>query len=79
MDKKEQRLYAQFFDYEKTAGDYKKWYGFFIFYFFKIFLVFWNEMLKKNAGGRKKHIDNLVKGYRTRIQDFRNRYPIDKD
>ena len=79
MDKKEQRLYAQFFDYERTADDYKKWYGFFVFNFFKIFLVFWNEMLKKNAGARKKHIEKLVKEYRTGIQDFRNRYPVDRN
>ena len=77
MDKKEQRLYAQFFDYEKTAEDYKKWFGFLIFHFFKIFLIFWNEMLKTNAGSRKRHIEKLVKDFRTRIYGFRKRFPVE--
>lgn len=77
MDKKEQRLYAQFFDYEKTPADYRKWYGFLIFWFFKIFLIFWNEMLKKNAGGRKPHIEKLIKGFRTRVLAFRKMFPME--
>lgn len=75
MDKGEKRLYAQYFDFEKTIGEYKKWFVFLLFYFFKIFLIYWGEMLKSQAGKRKKEIEYLVGEYKLKIKDLRRRYP----
>ena len=76
MNKQEKRLYAQYFDFEKKTDDYKKWFAFLLFYFFKVFLIYWHEMLKDKAGKRKKEIQYLVKEYKVRINDFRARYPL---
>jgi len=76
MDKKEKRLYAQYFDFEKSPDDYKKWFAFLLFFFFKVFLIYWHEMLKPRAGRRKKEIEKMIKEYRLKINDFRKRYPM---
>jgi len=76
MDKKEKRLYAQYFDFEKTPDDYRKWFAFLLFFFFKIFLIYWHEMLKPRAGRRKGEIEQMIKEYRASINDFRKRYPL---
>jgi hypothetical protein len=77
MDKQEMRLHAQYFDIDKTSDDYKKWFTFFIFYFYKIFLIYWNEMLKNKAGKKKKNIEYLIKDYKAKINDLRKKYPLD--
>jgi hypothetical protein len=76
MNKEEKRLYAHYFDFEKTSTDYKKWFAFFSFYFFKIFLIYWHEMLKKEAGKRKKSIEYLIREFRLKVNDFRRRYAL---
>jgi hypothetical protein len=76
MNKQEKRLYAQYFDFEKTPGDYKTWFAFLLFYFFKVFLIYWHEMLKSKAGKRKKEIDYLIKEYKVKINALRKKYPI---
>jgi hypothetical protein len=76
MSKHEKRLYAQYFDFEKTADDYKRWFAFLLFYFFKVFLIYWHEMLKNKAGKGKKEIQRLISQYKIRINDFRRRYPL---
>lgn len=76
MDKKELKLQVQYFDYDDTPGDFKRWYTFFIHNFFKIFLIYWHEMLKKEAGKLKKDINNLVKEYKSNITDLRKHYPL---
>jgi hypothetical protein len=75
MDRRELKLYAHYFDYEKTPDDYKKWYVFLLYYFYKIFLIYWHEMLKERAGKRKKEIVNLVKSFKSKINDRRRIYP----
>jgi hypothetical protein len=76
MDKRGKRLYAQYFDFEKTVGDYKRWFVFLLSHFFKIFLIYWNEMLRGHAGKRRKEIESLAKDYKVNINDFRKRYPL---
>jgi hypothetical protein len=76
MDKREKRLYAQFFDFEKTSADYKRWFAFLLFYFYKVFLIYWNEMLRDRAGKGKKEIAQLTKEYKVKINDLRRRYPL---
>jgi hypothetical protein len=76
IDKEAQKLHAHYFDYERTQGDYKKWYVFFMFYFFKIFLIYWNEMLKNKAGRKKKSVEYLIKEYKVKINDLRKIYPV---
>lgn len=76
MDKKGSRLYAQYFDFEATSDDYRKWYAFLLFSFFKLFLIYWNEMLKMRAGSMKKEIDYLIKEYKVKINTLRKKYPV---
>ena len=76
MSKEEKRLYAHYFDFEKTPSDYRKWFTFFSFYFYKIFLIYWHEMLKKEAGGKKKEIEYLIRQYKFRIDDLRKRFAM---
>jgi hypothetical protein len=75
-DKKEQRLYVHYFDYDKTPNDYKKWYAFILFSFYKIFLIYWNEMLSERAGKKKREIRHLIKEYKAKIYIFRKKYPL---
>jgi hypothetical protein len=76
MDKKQSRLYVQYFDFERTSDDYRKWYIFLLFSFFKIFLIYWNEMLKSRAGKMKRDIDVLIRDYRSKINILRRKYPV---
>jgi hypothetical protein len=76
MDREQKILHVNYFDYEDSPHDYKKWFAFFLFYFFRVFLVYWNEMLTKNAGGRKKEILQLVKDFKGRIMELRTAYPL---
>jgi hypothetical protein len=76
VNKEEQKLYVHYFDFEKSADDYKKWFGFFSFYFFKTFLIYWHEFLKKEAGKRKREIEYLIREFKFTINDFRRRYAL---
>jgi hypothetical protein len=76
VDKEEKRLYAQYFDFERTSDDYKKWFAFLLFYFYKVFLIYWHEMLKNRAGKGKKEIQYLIKEFKVKMDDFRKRYPV---
>ncbi len=76
MDKQGMKLHAQYFDFERNPEDYKKWFAFLLFYFFKVFLIYWNEMLKTNAGKRKREIEYLIKEYKIRINEFKKIYPL---
>ena len=76
MDRERKILHVNYFDYENSPNDYKKWFAFFLFYFFRVFLVFWNEMVKKNAGGMKKEITYLIKDYKDKIKELRGTYPL---
>jgi hypothetical protein len=76
MDKKKSRLYVEYFDFEKTADEYRKWYAFLLFSFFKIFLIYWHEMLKGRAGKMKRDIDAMIKEYRAKITILRRQYPV---
>jgi hypothetical protein len=76
MDRKGQRLYAHFFDYERTRDDYRRWFTLLLYSFFKIFLIYWNEMLRDKAGQRKKEIELLVREFKSKITALRKRYPL---
>lgn len=76
MDKDQKILHVNYFDYENSPHEYKKWFAFFQFYFFRVFLVYWNEMLIKNAGGMKKEIMFLIKNYKVKIKELRSAYPL---
>lgn len=76
MNKQEKRLYAQYFDFEKNTSDFKKWFAFLLFYFYKVFLIYWHEMLKNKAGSKKKEIESQIREYKVKINDFRRAYPV---
>jgi hypothetical protein len=76
VNKQEKRLYAQYFDFEKNTGDYRRWFAFLLFYFLKVFLIYWHEMLKNRAGKKKHEIEFMIKEYKTKINDFRRTYPV---
>lgn len=75
-DKKRLMLEAQYFDYEPTPEDDKKWLGALLFGFFRIFLVFWNEMFKQKAGDKLKEIENRIVQYQKRLELFMEKYPL---
>jgi hypothetical protein len=75
-DKDQKILHVNYFDYENFPDEYKKWFAFFLFYYFRVFLVYWNEMLTKNAGGMKKEIMHLIKDFKGRMKELRSTYPF---
>jgi len=76
IDRQAMKLHAQYFDFEKHPDDYKKWFAFLLFYFFKVFLIYWHEMLRNSAGNSKKEIEYQIKEYKAKINDFKKRYPL---
>ncbi|MCG2722013.1 MAG: hypothetical protein L6290_08375 [Thermodesulfovibrionales bacterium] len=76
MDIDKKILRAEYFDYDKNHDEYKKWFVFFLFYFFRIFMIYWNSMLKNSAGGMRKEIAGLTKDFRNRIDELRKKYPL---
>lgn len=74
MDKKEKKLHVRYFDYERSAEEYKKWAAFLLFYYYKIFLIYWHEMLKNSAGNIKKDIEYLIKAYKIKISHAKKQY-----
>lgn len=74
IDKESKKLHVQYFDYEETSDDYKKWLVFLLFSFFKIFLIYWHEMLKKEAGRMKKEIESEVNNYKNKIKNLKKEY-----
>jgi len=76
MDKEQEILHVNYFDYENSPYEYKKWFAFFLFYFFRVFLVYWNEILTKNAGGMKKEITHLIKDYKGKMKELRSTYQL---
>jgi len=76
MDREDMVLHVKYFDYEKKPRDYKKWYAYLLFHFFRVFLIYWNEMLRKDAGSMKKEIAQLVADYTVRINAYRKKYPV---
>jgi hypothetical protein len=76
MDRDRKILHVNYFDYENSPQEYKKWFSFFLFYYFRVFLVYWNEMLKKNAGGMQKEITQLIKDFKGKMKELRSTYPF---
>lgn len=76
MDKEQKILHVNYFDFENSPHDYRKWFAFFLFYFFRVFLIYWNEVLSKNAGGKKKEIMHLIKDYKVKIKELRGAYQL---
>ncbi len=76
MDREQKILHVNYFDSESSPFDYNKWFAFFLFYFFRVFLVYWNEMLKKNPGGMKREITNMIKEFKGNIRELRSMYPL---
>ncbi len=74
MDKEEKKLNVRYFDYEISANEYRKWFVFLLFYFYKIFLIYWHEMLKDRAGRMKKEIEYLIKAYKVKISQLKKQY-----
>ncbi|GEM_PF-1059990 len=76
MDRTQKRLHVHYFDYERSPDDYRKWFAFFQFYFFRVFLVYWNQMLSRYAGTLKKEIAHAIGEYRNRVTILRDTHPI---
>lgn len=74
IDKEKKKLNVRYFDYERSHDEYRKWFAFLLFYFYKIFLIYWHEMLKNSAGRMKKDIEYLIKAYKIRITQIKKQY-----
>lgn len=70
------RLEATYFDYEPKIGDYNKWLAQLLGAFFRIYLVFWQEIFMQKAGNKKGQIENSLKEYSLRLSDFIKKYPL---
>lgn len=76
LDKERSRLEAKYFDYE-TTEDYKKWLAFLLFFFFKIFLIFWNEIFISMVGDKQEEIRNKIIEYKEKLQILMKKYPLE--
>lgn len=74
MDTERKILHVNYFDFENSTCDYGRWFSFFLFYFFRVFLVYWHEMLTKYAGPVKQDIVPLIKDYKAKIKALRETY-----
>jgi hypothetical protein len=72
----ESRLEATYFDYEPKLDDYNKWLAQLIGSFFRIYLVFWQEIFKQKAGDKKGQIENSLREYSLRLNSFIKKYPL---
>ena len=76
IDKEKLMLVADYFDYEVGLKDCKKWLGPFLLGFFKIFLIFWNEMFEKRAESELQEIQQKIQTYENELLIFIKKYPI---
>ncbi len=76
LNKESLRLEGKYFDYEDTEDDYKRWYGALMFGYFKIFLVFWHEIFKKQAGTKLSEIERKIELYRNHLGAYMKKYPL---
>lgn len=74
-DREKLILESQYFDYELTIQDYKKWLACLLFSFFRIYLIFWNQIFKDRAGDKLKEIEKRIVEYDKRMRLFRDQYP----
>lgn len=72
----ETKLEATYFDYEPKLDDYNKWLAQLIGTFFRIYLVFWQEIFKQKAGAKKEQIETSLGEYSLRLNAFIKRYPL---
>jgi len=70
------RLEATYFDYEPKLDDYNKWLAQLLGTFFRIYLVFWQEIFEQTAGDKKGQIENSLREYSFRLNDFIKKYPL---
>lgn len=70
------KLEATYFDYEPKLDDYNKWLAQLLGIFFRIYLVFWQEIFAQKAGDKKGQIENLLREYSLRLNDFIKKYPL---
>lgn len=75
-NREQQRLEAKYFDYEAKPEDYNKWFGCLLFSFYKIFIIYWNEIFKSKAERKVKSIENNIIEYEKRIRAYVEKYPF---
>jgi len=73
-DKEKLMLEAKYFDYINSIKDYKKWLGYLLLGFFKIFLIFWEELFREMADERLNEIETEIHEYDKRIKIFVEKY-----
>jgi hypothetical protein len=76
LDKDRLVLLADYFDYEDSLENYKKWFGAFQYGFFRVFLIFWREMFEQRAGDDLQTIIKNISIYKEKLQLFRQKYPL---
>jgi hypothetical protein len=70
------KLEATYFDYEPKLDDYNKWLAQLLGTFFRIYLIFWQEIFTQKAGDKKGQIENSLREYSLRLNDFIKKYPL---
>jgi len=67
-------LELNYFDYEQTPEDYKKWMGTLLFGFFEVLIVFWKEFFESRAKNKSQEIITRLKTYNNVLTEFRGKY-----
>lgn len=70
------KLGATYFDYEPNLDDYNKWLAQLLETFFRLWLVFWQEIFAQKAGDKKGRIEYSSREYSLRLNDFIKKYPL---
>ncbi len=74
-DKEKLTLEANYFDYEESDDNYKKWLIHILFSFFKIFSLFWAVFFKEKAPEEISKVINQRAGvYETKLNELRKRF-----
>ncbi len=76
VDKERLFLSADYFDYEDSVADYKKWFGCLLYGFSGIFLIFWNEIFKEKAGDKLETIEQRFFQFNEKLKLFMQKYPV---
>jgi len=69
-----QRLEAKYFDYDVKSEDYNKWFGYLLFSFYRIFMIYWNEIFKLKAEKNARSIELNIIEYKKRIRAYVEKY-----
>ena len=76
-DKESGMLLAKYFDYEKDYDDFYIWLGRILVTFFRIFLIYWNEVFIHKAKDKRHIIEGKISEFQKRLKIYTKKHSID--